>query len=313
MTLGIFCRGRAPRVPGLAASPPAFSISAFQLSAFLISLFLLAFSAKAAPAPFRPIEPVQARTNTTAEEGRLPAKIQDRLNLFFTTLIAQTPDQAFFKLFDGTKFADEKKVIDSFGNATRGSIEAYGKVKYYDLFEVRKVGDRLMLVSYVVEHEKKPVRWRFLFYSPIGNEWTLSNLKADDLRNFFPPTPSAAKPPEPVFLKIEKFFINLQSGATDDAFADLVKGTEMAAQAETIKAFVEKARQSDAEYGKIVSYELLDNRPLNPRHRLLTYVSATEKEPLRWQFFYKLDPQTGIWILTNVRMDDLFSSSFLID
>lgn len=306
MNLGYFCRGRAPRVPRL-----TFSFSAFQLSAF----FLLIVSSKAAntPAPFRPIEPVQARTNTTAGEGRLPTKVQDRLNLFFTTLISQTPDQAFFKLFDGTKFADEKKVIDSFGNATRGSIEAYGKVKYYDLFEVRKVGERLLLVSYVVEHEKKPVRWRFLFYSPIGNEWTLSNLKADDLRNFFPAIPSPAKPPEPVFLKIEKFFINLQSGATDEAFADLIKGTEMAGQTDTVKAFADKARQSDAEYGKIVSYELLDNRPLNPRHRLLTYVSATEKEPLRWQFFYKLDPQTGIWILTNVRMDDLFSSAFLID
>jgi hypothetical protein len=301
-----------------ANKPRAFSISAFQLSAFCLTLSLLLpltpLPAQPAPSPFRPIEPVKARGNTTSiDEAQIPGKIRDRVQTFFATLTTQSVEQAFFKLFDGTQFMDQKNAIDSFSNATRGSIEAYGKVKYHDLFETRKVGERIIIVSYIVEHEKRPIRWRFLFYSPVGNEWTLANLKVDDLRNYFPAIPSAAKPPEPVFLKNEKFFINLQSGATEEAFADLVKGTELAGQTEIIRSFVEKAKQSDAEYGKIASFNLLDNRPLNPRHRLLTYIGATEKEPLRWQFSYKLDPQTGIWILTNVRLDDLFDESFLID
>ncbi|MDX6765542.1 MAG: hypothetical protein SFU85_02005 [Candidatus Methylacidiphilales bacterium] len=311
---GLFQRPALSPPQGSRASQSARSAPTVFLSRLLfLCLFSITQHLSAQnPAPFRPIEPVQARGNTVSD-NTLPARVEERIKLFFSTLAEQSIEQAFLKLFDGSKLLQEKDAIDSFTQVTRGSIQAYGRIKYYNLLDSRRIGDRLLLLTYIVEHEKRPVRWRFLFFAPIGNDWTLANLKADDLRNYFPSIPSSAKPPEPVFLKNEKFFINLQSGAIPEAFADLILGSELAGEAAAVKAFEEKARQSEQEYGKILSYNLLDNRPLSPRLRLLTYLVSTEKKPLRWQFFYRLDPQTGVWILTNVRMDDLLDASFLID
>lgn len=288
----------------------------FRLAAAgALLLTALCVPAPAEPSsPFRPVEPVQTRrSGPTGGASSLPPKVDERLRLFFSTLASQTVEQAFFKLFEGTQFAQEKDAIDSFTKATRDAINAYGKIKYFDLFETRRIGERMILVSEIAEHERRVVRWRFLFYSPIGNEWSLINLKVDDLRNFTPASPSPARPPEDVVLRNEKFFINLQSGDPAAAFRDLTAGTELAAKNEVIAAFVERTQAALKEYGKIASYELIDTRPLNPRHRLLTYVAATEKEPLRWQLFYRLDPASGSWTLTNVRVDDLFDEAFLID
>jgi hypothetical protein len=278
-----------------------------------VLLLLLAASAfPQKPSPFRPVEPVDTRRTPGSETG-LPPRVEERVQTFFTALTTQTPEQAFFRLFEGTKFATEKDVIDAYTQATRNEIASSGKIKFFNHFETRKIGNRLILSTHIVEHERRLMRWRLMFYSPVGNEWKLINLKVDDLRNFHPANPSPARPPEAVALKIEKFFILLQSGDPAAAFAEITAGTDLATKKDLIDAFISRTQQAAQEHGKIASYEILDNRPLNPRHRLLTCLAATEREPLRWQFFYKVDPQNGSWLLQNVRVDDLFDESFLID
>jgi hypothetical protein len=286
------------------------SVTSFVLGALTLLTAVTAQAQK--PTPFRPVEPVEARRTSGSETG-LPPRVDERVQSFFTALVTQTPEQAFFRLFEGTKFSAEKEIIDAYTKATRREIDASGKIKFFNHLETRKIGERLLLATYIIEHERRVIRWRLMFYSPVGNEWKLINLKVDDLRNFYPASPSSTRPPEPVALKIEKFFIHLQSGDPAAAFKEATAGTELAVKSDLIQAFIHRTNEAAKEHGKIASYELLDNRPLNPRHRLLTYLAATEQEPLRWQFFYKLDPQSSDWILTNVRVDDLFDESFLID
>jgi len=284
-----------------------------SLPAILLLASLLTAPATAQkPAPFRPVEPVDTRRTAGSETG-LPPRVEERVQAFFTSLTTQTPEQAFFRLFEGTKFASEKDIIDAYTEAARNEIGSSGKIKFFNHFETRKIGDRIVLTTHIVEHERRLMRWRLMFYSPVGNEWKLINLKVDDLRNFHPATPSASRPPEAVALKIEKFFIHLQSGDPAAAFQEITAGTDLAAKKDLIDAFIGRTQEAGQEHGKISSYELLDNRPLNPRHRLLTCLAATEREPLRWQFFFKVDPQTGSWLLHNIRVDDLFDESFLID
>lgn len=264
------------------------------------------------PAPFRPVEPVDTRRTAGSDSG-LPARVEERVQDFFSALTTQTPEQAFFRLFSGTKFATEKEVIDAYTTATRNEISQSGKIKYFNHFETRAIGQRIVLATYMVEHERRLMRWRLMFYSPIGNEWKLINLKVDDLRNYFPANPAPGRPPEPVTLRLEKFFIHLQSGDPRAAFQEITTGSALENKNDLIEAFIARTREAEQQNGRMASYEILDNRPLNPRHRLITCLAATEREPLRWQFFYKVDPQSGSWLLTNVRVDDVFDESFLID
>ena len=34
--------------------------------------------------------------------------------------------------------------------------------------------------AWVLAHPRKPLRWQFVFYSPVGADWKLLNLRFDD-------------------------------------------------------------------------------------------------------------------------------------
>jgi hypothetical protein len=42
------------------------------------------------------------------------------------------------------------------------------------------VGTRTLYITYLSYHPRKPLRWQFVFYSPVGAEWKLLNLRFDD-------------------------------------------------------------------------------------------------------------------------------------
>jgi len=61
-------------------------------------------------------------------------------------------------------------------DTTRGLIGMYiGK----ELIIQRKASNSLVLYSYLVKHEKQPVRFTFMFYKP-KNDWVIYRLYFDD-------------------------------------------------------------------------------------------------------------------------------------
>lgn len=110
-----------------------------------------------------------------------PSDIQLRVERFFIALQNKEILAAFDDLLRGSEFSDQKELVEGFVQDTRKAIELYGDFVGHELFDNRPIGARLILLTYFSHLRKKPLRWRFVFYSPTGSEWSIINLRVDDL------------------------------------------------------------------------------------------------------------------------------------
>ncbi len=254
-------------------------------------------------------------TNATLRDSRtadLPAAITTRLESFFSQLLKETPETAFFTLFQNTPFNDKNEVIEQITATSRKSVEELGTYTSYEYLDAQTYGEKAMTISYITEMPKKLLRWRFFFYSPGGTEWTLANLKVDDLRNYLTREPNRQAPPSAIQLQIEKFFISLLSADTRTGMEGLLTGSGVPDYQQSIEKFIQLVDTSRIEYGEMQAYELYDRTKVGSRHVLLTYFAYHKTEPLRWQFIYRLEGP-GEWTLVNLRFDDLLDEAVLLD
>ncbi|MDD5262242.1 MAG: hypothetical protein PHD76_10400 [Methylacidiphilales bacterium] len=239
----------------------------------------------------------------TPGQTETPQKITNQLEKFFNTIQAGDAKLAFFGLFEGSKLEKEGEVVDKSVSITENTLQKCGRLESYDPMESRLYGTRLLSVSYITVHGDKFFRWAFIYQNPSGNDWSLIKFSVDNMRDFLPAYPIATNPPDNIQLKLEKFFLALESDRTDDGFNDLVKDSVLQNSTDQVSAFVAKTNEALKGYGKMKSYELFDNRQICRKLRLLTYISYLEHKPLRWQFVFTT-AKDGKWSLQNVRVDD---------
>ncbi|NJK90528.1 MAG: hypothetical protein HC904_01070 [Blastochloris sp.] len=254
--------------------------------------------------------PQPARLKTSSAPSlEIPANAQRQLNQFFSTLQSGNSKLAFLNLFDKTQFKEDTEIIENFITASQGSIERFGPYKKFAPFETTRIGSRLYLLSYISEQGTKLFRWQFLYFTPIGNEWRLANIRVDDMREYMPAQPNPVNPPKEVALKIEKFFITIQSNRSPDAFKELLTGSSIDSTGPNVDGFVQRTEKAIKEYGAMKNYELFDHRPLTPEFSLLIYFSHLETEPLRWHFYFETKGEA--WKLINLRVDDSLDEGIL--
>jgi hypothetical protein len=65
-----------------------------------------------------------------------------------------------------------------FSSQLGGTLQRYGSPTGYELVKEQKVGTSLIQLTYVLQHEKAPMRWMFIAYrSPKG--WAVTDFKFD--------------------------------------------------------------------------------------------------------------------------------------
>ena len=239
----------------------------------------------------------------TPGQSEVPTKITRQLEKFFDTLKNNEVKMAFLNLFAGGKFEKEGEIVEKSVSITENTLQKCGKLELYELMDSHAYGTRILSVSYITVHGDKFFRWTFLYQNPSGSEWSLSKFSVDNLRDFLPAYPLAMQPPKDLQLKIEKFFLGIESNRSTDAFAELVKDSPLQNSVEQLSAFATKTDEAVKGYGKMQYYELFDNRQICSKLRMLTYISCLEHKPLRWQFIFTTG-KDGKWSLQNVRVDD---------
>jgi hypothetical protein len=259
-------------------------------------------------------EPARLKiTGKTAEANiEIPPSAQAQIDQFFSTLRAGNSKLAFLNLFEKTQFKEDNEIIENFVTASQGSIERFGKYENFSLLETSKTGQRLFKLSYISQQGSKLFRWQFLYFTPVGNDWRLANIRVDDLREYLPATPRIASLPKDVSLKIEKFFITIQSGRSTEAFKEFLSGSAIENTGTNIDAFSQRVDKAVLDYGALRHYELYDVRALTTQFTMLTYFSHLETEPLRWQFFFDTST-SGSWKLINMRVDDSLDEAILTE
>lgn len=107
------------------------------------------------------------------------------------------------------------------------------------------------------------------------------------------------------------FFSHLAENQVDEAFAKLTEGSALAQRERDLTLFRERTRQIIHDYGHLSGHELLEEKPAGSHLLRLTYISLTEKYPMRWRlYFYKSGAQ---WEIIDMRVDDNLRALFQED
>ena len=180
------------------------SFQHFILCAALLLAFLLDPSARCkaqnapAPAPVvKPrVEPRAVETDSsiikpreaiglilpkTPNQRPAPAYISAPVEKFFNTIQKGDVDTAFKDFLANSDHIHNRYDVDDFVAKTKYALSVYGAMQGFELYDNRAVGARLMYLTYFMHLKAIPLRWRFVFYAPDGQNWKLINLSVDDL------------------------------------------------------------------------------------------------------------------------------------
>lgn len=109
-----------------------------------------------------------------------PVAVQKQLEAFFQGVQAGKIEDCFKALVASNPTLSDPAAVPEFVGNIRKGLEVFGPLQGYELYDTRTVGTRVVYITYLSYHPKKPLRWQFVFYTPIGADWKLLNLRFDD-------------------------------------------------------------------------------------------------------------------------------------
>ena len=109
-----------------------------------------------------------------------PAAVQKQLDAFFNGVQAGKIDESFRALVANNSFLSDPAAVPEFVENIRKGLEVFGPLQGVELYDQRPVGTRVIYLTYISFHAKKPLRWQFVYYMPVGADWKLLNLRFDD-------------------------------------------------------------------------------------------------------------------------------------
>jgi hypothetical protein len=99
---------------------------------------------------------------------------------FFDLYRSEGSNKALEYIFSTNKYmADKTDAIDNLKLKLHQANSIIGKFWGYDLISKKMSGENLLILTYLVRHDREPLAFRFLFYKP-NDRWVLQNFKFDD-------------------------------------------------------------------------------------------------------------------------------------
>ena len=109
-----------------------------------------------------------------------PAPVQKQLDAFFQGVQGGKIDESFRALVANNPSLSDPAAVPEFVENIRKGLEVFGPLQGVELYDQRPVGTRVIYLTYISFHTKKPLRWQFVYYMPVGADWKLLNLRFDD-------------------------------------------------------------------------------------------------------------------------------------
>lgn len=109
-----------------------------------------------------------------------PAAVQKQLDAFFSGIQAGKTDESFRVLVASNPSLSDPAAVPEYVENIRKGLELFGPLQGVELYDQRPVGTRVIYLTYISFHTKKPLRWQFVYYLPVGADWKLLNLRFDD-------------------------------------------------------------------------------------------------------------------------------------
>lgn len=127
----------------------------------------------------------QYNTNNTENFINIPEKISSNIDVFFKTLMTGEVKKAYKNLLAGSPILEKEDDLINLVDQTKRSIAIYGDIKDYEPVSIDKATNSFIRLRYLGLHNKFPMRWIFTYYNSPSKGWILTNIKFDDLSEFF--------------------------------------------------------------------------------------------------------------------------------
>lgn len=147
----------------------------FVLSLLLfLSINLLAQDAKLSSPTAEPIT-----------EMMIPAEAKSKLNNFFDAIKRKEFKKAYDELLKNSPINDKREDIDNLLNQTERAVRIYGEFSGASYVNGHSASDNYIRVRFLGLYDKYPMRWIFTFYKSPKLGWIVTNIKLDDLSEFY--------------------------------------------------------------------------------------------------------------------------------
>jgi hypothetical protein len=115
----------------------------------------------------------------------VPTGIKTRIDDFFSLLIKGNVKTAYSNILVNSPISRQKVDLDNLLSQTSRAFDIYGKLNGYEAVNAEIATNSYMRLRYLGLHSNFPVRWIFTFYRSPENDWIVTNIKFDDLSEYF--------------------------------------------------------------------------------------------------------------------------------
>jgi len=105
---------------------------------------------------------------------------EEIINKFFDLYKKEGSDKALDYIFSTNQYGgDSQDAINNLKENLRKTISFDGPFRGYELLSRRSAGQSLILLTFLVKHDRDPLTFRIVLYKPIDN-WQVQNFKFDN-------------------------------------------------------------------------------------------------------------------------------------
>lgn len=116
---------------------------------------------------------------------KVPQELKLKTSKFFNFLLDSNVTDAYNELMKGSFLVAQNDKMTALINQTHKAFEIYGLIKGYEPVNAEEITKSFVRIRYIGLHTRFPMRWIFTFYKSPSAGWILTNIKFDDLTEYY--------------------------------------------------------------------------------------------------------------------------------
>lgn len=115
----------------------------------------------------------------------VPDKIQNKINIFFRQVFKENFQDAYKGILIDSELGESTEKVEKLIKETKRIKKFYGKLSGYEFVNSEAATKSYIRVRCLGLCEHYPMRWIFTFYKSPKSSWVITNIKFDDLSEYY--------------------------------------------------------------------------------------------------------------------------------
>lgn len=116
---------------------------------------------------------------------KVPQELKIKTSKFFNFLLDSNVTAAYDELMKGSFLVAQNDKVKTLISQTHRAFEIYGLLKGFEPVNAEEITKSFIRIRYIGLHTKFPMRWIFTFYKSPTAGWIVTNVKFDDLTEYY--------------------------------------------------------------------------------------------------------------------------------